>query len=57
MPVSFLASIPSLQSALTIAGDGGGRLKLDVDDSQIDKLLKLLDWRGQLLRVTVELAE
>ena len=55
-PVQFLASIPPLQSALTISGDGGGRLKLDFDDSQTDAVLALLRWRGELLRVSVELA-
>jgi len=55
--VTFLASIPPLQSALTISGDGGARIKLDVDDSNVAPLLKLLLWRGELLRVTVERAE
>lgn len=54
--VSFLASIPPLQSALTVAGDGGCRLKLDADDSQLDSVLQLMAWRGELLRVTIERA-
>lgn len=54
--VQFLASIPPLQSALQISGDGGGRLKLDFDDSQTEAVLALLGWRGQLIEVTVRLA-
>lgn len=55
--MEFVASIPPLQSAITIAGDGGGRIKLDFDDTQTDWVLALLQWRGELLRVTVARAE
>lgn len=54
--VTFLASIPPLQSALTVAGDGGGRLRLEFDDSQLPEVLNMMAWRGELLRVTVEKA-
>jgi len=43
-----------LQSAIQIAGDGGARIKLDVDDSGIDAIMALSALRGELLRVTVE---
>jgi len=49
-------SIAPLQSALTISGDGGGRLKLDFDDSQLPQVLNMMGWRGQLIEVTVRLA-
>jgi hypothetical protein len=53
--VSFLATIALLQSAIQIAGDGGCRIKLDVDDTGIDAVMALSAMRGQVLRVTVEL--
>lgn len=55
MAVTFLATISMLQSAIQIAGDGGARLKLDIDDSGINAVIALSAMRGQLLRVTVEL--
>lgn len=54
--VTFVASIAPLQSALQISGDGGGRLKIDFDDSQLPEVLNMMAWRGELLRVTVEKA-
>lgn len=52
--VMFEATIPALQSAITIAGDGGARLKLDVPESEMEAVARLLALRGQVLRVTVE---
>jgi hypothetical protein len=52
--VTFLATISMLQSAIQIAGDGGARLKLDLDDTQMDAIVALSAMRGQLLTVTVE---
>lgn len=54
--ITILMSIAPLQSALTISGDGGGRLKLDFDDSQLPQVLNMMGWRGQLIEVTVRLA-
>jgi hypothetical protein len=53
--ISFLATISMLQSAIQIAGDGGARLKLDLDDTQMDAIIALSGMRGELLRVTVAL--
>lgn len=55
--VEFLASIPPLQSALTVAGDGGARLKLDLDEMQVNIIPQLLSLRGRLLKVTIELED
>jgi hypothetical protein len=52
-----MATISMLQSAIQIAGDGGARIKLDIDDSGMDAVMALSALRGELLRVTVEPAE
>jgi hypothetical protein len=57
MSVTFLATISMLQSAIQIAGDGGARIKLDIDDTGMDAVMALSGMRGELLRVTVELAD
>ena len=53
MILTFLASIAPLQSAITIASDGGARVKVDIAESELDASA-LAALRGKLLRVTVE---
>ena len=43
-----------LQSAIQIAGDGGARLKLDIDDTQVDAVVQLMAMRGEVLQVTIK---
>lgn len=51
--ITFLASIAALQSAIQIASDGGARVKLDIPESEMDALVKLLAMRERTLRVTI----
>lgn len=54
-PISFMASIAPLQSAITISGDGNGiRLKLDIPESDLLPFLHTLAMRGQAFKVTIE---
>ena len=52
-----MATISMLQSAIQIAGDGGARLRLDIDDSQVDAIPLLMAMRGEVLVVTVQPAQ
>lgn len=53
--MEFLATIAPVATALSISNsDGGARLKLDVDESQLLALYELMAWRGELLRISVE---
>lgn len=52
--ITFLASIAPLQSAITIASDGGARVKLDIPEAEMPAIVRLLLMRGRVLRVTVE---
>jgi len=57
-PIVFYASLPPLQSAISLDGRGdGGRVKLDVPRSDVQALLLLQAWADCLLKVTIELAE
>lgn len=51
--LTFLASVAPLQSAMTIAADGGCRMKLDIPESELGKIKQLMALRGKVLRVTV----
>ena len=52
---SFLAAFPAIQSAIKIYGDRQGmRIQFDIPESEMGEAVKLLMWREQVLRVTVE---
>ena len=53
-PVTFLATIPPIQTAIKVAGDGGARVQLDIPESELPAIARLLLARGKVLRVTVE---
>lgn len=54
--LSFVASLPSIQSAINLDGAGdGARIKLDVPRSDTDAVLLLQRWySGTAFRVTIE---
>lgn len=57
-PVRFLASFPPIGSAVKLSGNGdGARVQLDIPESDVDVLRRLLDMRGQVLVVSIELEE
>ncbi len=53
-PLTFLASIAPLQSAITIAHDGGARVKIDIPEDEMPAIVRLMLMRGRVLRVTLE---
>ena len=53
--ISFIASLPSIQSAILISGDGNGaKIKLEVPQSEISEVLKLASLYGKCFKVTIE---
>ena len=52
--VTLLASIPEIKSAILIAGDDGGQLKLDIPETEVHNLLQLVALRGRVLKITIE---
>lgn len=52
----FLASLPSIRSAILLDGNGdGGQVKLEVDRSQVGALLLLQqEYAGTVFQVTIE---
>lgn len=53
-PLTFTASIAPLQSAITIASDGGARVKIDIPEDEMSAIVRLMLMRGKVLRITVE---
>ena len=51
--VIFSAVLPSIATAIRFHGDCGARIQLDIDDSYVEQVKKLIEWRNTELRVTV----
>lgn len=56
-PITFEASIAPLQSAITIASDGGARIKIDIPEREMPSIVRMMLMRGKVLRITVEVAD
>ena len=52
-PLTFIASIAPLQSAITIAHDGGARVKIDIPEDEMPAIVRLMLMRGRVLRITI----
>lgn len=54
-PIEFIASLPPIDSAIQLNGQGdGGRVKFDVSRQDVDALLKLQRLAGKRLKVRIE---
>ena len=54
LKVEFIATLPAIQSALTVSGDNsGGKIKLEFDNSQTPEAIKVLLLAGKLFKVTI----
>ena len=51
--IVFVGTIPSIQSAIQISGDGSGRIKIDTPESELSEILKLLLLKNHALRFVV----
>ena len=55
--VHFFATIPPMETAIKIHGEGGARLQLDIAEADMGAFLQSLVMRMKRLRVTLEEAE
>jgi len=54
MKIEFIASLPPIQSAINLDGQGdGARIKLDIPRSYIKEILKLQALAGQSFKVII----
>ena len=52
MEIEFIASLPPIQSAISLDGQGdGGRVKLDVSRQYVKQLLELQKMAGMLIKI------
>jgi len=51
--IRMMASIPMIQSAISIGGDGSTRLKLDIPASEIAKVMQLMLYQGEAFEVII----
>ena len=57
MKIEFMASLPDIQSAISIGGDGATRVKLDIPESELAEAVKLVMLKGQAFKVKIETVE
>jgi hypothetical protein len=57
MQISLIASLPDIQSAINIGGDGSTRVKLDIPESELAEAVKLVLLKGRSFRVTISVVE
>lgn len=51
--VTFRASIPPIETAIKVHGEGGARMILDIAESDLAGFLPALVMRGKVLQVTL----
>jgi hypothetical protein len=56
MVIEFLASLPDIQSAISVGGDGA-RIKLDIPESELSNVIKLVMLKGVCFKVRIEESE
>ena len=58
MKIVFEASLPAIQSAITLDGMGdGGRVKLDISRAYVEALLQLQQLAEKSFKVTIEVED
>jgi hypothetical protein len=55
--IQFTASLPPIQSAIKIGGDGASRIQLDVPSVEIANVVKLVMAAGKTVKVTIEIED
>jgi len=54
MEIKFTASLPPIQSAINLDGNGdGARIKLDIPRTDIQAILKLQELSGESFKVVI----
>ena len=54
MKAEFYGSIPDIQSAIKISGNGAIRLQVDVPETELAEAIKIVAARGEVIKVTME---
>ena len=54
MRIQFTASLPDIQSAISIGGDGSTRVKIDIPESELSEAVKLVMLKGQAFQINIE---
>ena len=54
MKVSFIASLANGSTAIAISDEGAVRLKLDIPESELSESVKMVLYKGQVFKVTIE---
>ena len=53
--IEFIASLPPIQSAISLDGLGGARVKLDIPEEYIEQVMELSRLRGEIFKVIISM--
>jgi len=53
--IEFIASLPPIQSAISLDELGGARVKLDIPEEYIEQVMKLSRLRGEIFKVIISM--
>ncbi len=51
--IKFRASLPDIQSAISIGGDGA-RVKIDIPETDLSEAIKLVLLKGKVFTITID---
>jgi hypothetical protein len=54
MNIEFIASLPDIQTAISISGDGSTRVRFDIPESELANAVKLVMLKGKAFKVSIE---
>ena len=54
MKINFTATLSDVSTAISIDADGATRVKFDIPESDLAEAMKLVLFKGQAFKVTVE---
>jgi len=54
MKTQFACIVPDIQSAIKISGNGATRLQLDIPETEIANVVRLMAARGKVITATLE---
>jgi len=53
--IEFIASMPDILSAINVSGvNGNSRIKLDIPESELASVVRMIGLKGQSFKVTIE---
>ena len=54
MKINFACTVPEIQSAIKISGNGAIRLQVDIPESELPEAIKLVAAQGKVIQASLQ---